>query len=290
MPSIKFYHPVSVDEAVSLLTTKEGSRCVAGGQTLVAMMNAQLVEVPALISVASIQELKKINTNDDGSVRIGAAVCHRDVASYTGFVGHNAVIQQAARTIAHPAIRNFGTMGGALAHADPAADYPTATVAAGALVEIANTNGRRIVPAEDFFVDYFTTALLPGELVTALILVPTSADAFGHYLKFSRVDGDYAIVSVGVTLTVKNGLCSKARLAIGGCASVPVFSDEANKALIATGCEDAAIDVAAAYLSNKADPIDDVRASADYRRALIPKLLHRAIKTAIQSRPSGVRT
>jgi aerobic carbon-monoxide dehydrogenase medium subunit len=179
-------------------------------------------------------------------------------------------------------------MGGALAHADPAADYPTAAVAAGAKVEIAGKNGRRTVPADEFFIDYFTTALEPAEIVTGLILPPTSAHAVGRYLKFSRVDGDYAIVSVGVTLSIENGLCSEARLAIGGCASVPVFSDEANKALLATTCDDDIIDMAATYLNEKADPIDDVRASANYRRALIPRLLRRAIRFAVQPELSGV--
>src|SRR5579872_2690823 len=137
MPSIEFFHPKSVDEVVSLLTGQDGSRCIAGGQTLVAMMNAGLVEPTALISVAGIDELGTISTMGDGTVRIGAGVCHRDVAFHAGLTGSNAIIRQAARVIAHPAIRNFGTMGGALAHADPAADYPTAAVAAGAVVEIA---------------------------------------------------------------------------------------------------------------------------------------------------------
>ena len=215
------------------------------------------------------------------SIRIGAAVTHREVAGYKGFLGSNQIIREAAAVIAHPAIRNFGTMGGVLAHGDPASDYPTAAVAAGATVEIAGLEARRAVAASDFFVDYLTTALEPGEMVTALILPRAADGSAGHYLKFSRVDGDYAIVSIGVTLTLRNGICTQARLAAGGLGSRPLWCAEADAALCDTGCDDPAISQAARHLLDLADPVDDVRASADYRRALLPRLLRRAVRNII---------
>jgi hypothetical protein len=111
-------------------------------------------------------------------------------------------VREAASVIAHPAIRNFGTLGGSLAHADPAPDYPAAVVAAGAHIEVAGPGGRREIPAGEFFLDYLTSALEEGELVTALLLPPASPASVGHYVKFSRVDGDYAIASVAVALEV----------------------------------------------------------------------------------------
>lgn len=278
MPRIEFARPITVDEAVSLLASREGSRCIAGGQTLVAMMNAGLVDAPVLIAVSGIDELRSISDADDGAVRIGAAVCHRDVARCDKLRGAATILKKAARVIAHPAIRNFGTIGGALAHADPAADYPAAAVAAGASIEIASKTGRRTVPAEEFFLDYLTTVIHAHEMVTALLVPAPAKGSAGHYLKFSRVDGDYAIVSVSVTLQMKNGRCSSARLALGGCGPKPVFDAAANDKLIGTACDPASIAAAAEILGERCDPVDDVRASASYRRALIPKLLHRAVR------------
>ena len=280
MPSIEFQRPKTVEEAVSLLANCEDSRCIAGGQTLVAMINAGLVAPKFLISIEEISELRSIENKDD-SIRIGAAVTHREVASYVGLLGSNQIIREAAAVIAHPAIRNFGTMGGALAHGDPASDYPTAAVAADGTVEIAGAEVRRTVAASDFFLDYLTTALEPGEIVTALILPRASAGSVGHYLKFSRVDGDYAIVSIGVTLTLSNGVCTQARLAAGGLGSRPLWCAEADAALCDTRCDDPAISRAARHLLDIADPVDDVRAAADYRRALLPKLLRRAVRNIV---------
>jgi carbon-monoxide dehydrogenase medium subunit len=216
MPSIEFLRPSTVAEAVSHLASHQGSRCIAGGQTLVAMMNAGLVAVTSLISIEGIAELGKIEEGD-GGIRIGAAVSHRNVAAYPGFSGAHQVIREAASVIAHPAIRNFGTIGGSLAHGDPASDYPTAVVAADAAVEIAGPQQRRTVPASEFFLDYLMTALEEGEMVTAVILPPAPPRSAGHYLKFSRVDGDYGIISIGITMTFgSDGICTEARLAAGG--------------------------------------------------------------------------
>jgi len=118
-------------------------------------------------------------------------------------------------------------------------------------------------------------------MVTALILPRASAGSVGHYLKFSRVDGDYAIVSIGVTLTLSNGVCTQARLAAGGLGSRPLWCAEADAALCDTRCDDPAISRAARHLLDIADPVDDVRASADYRRALLPKLLRRAVRNIV---------
>jgi carbon-monoxide dehydrogenase medium subunit len=287
MPSIEFLRPSTVMEAVSLLASRQGSRCVGGGQTLVAMMNAGLVRVTSLISLEGIAELRNIEDRD-GSIWIGAGVSHREVAACPRLSGANQIIREAASVIAHPAIRNFGTIGGSLAHGDPASDYPTAAVAANAAVEITGAQGRRAVAASEFFVDYLTTVLDEEEMVTALILPPVPARSAGHYLKFSRVDGDYAIVSIGVTLTLRDdGICTQARLAAGGLGPKPLWCAEADATLCGTQCEDAAISRAARHLLDLADPVDDVRASADYRRALLPKLLRRAIGAIVSQNAEG---
>src|SRR4029077_6827442 len=168
MHEIELLRAKSVDDAVALLASHEGSRCIAGGQTLVAMLNAGLVDASALIAVSDVDELATLTRAPDGAVRIGAGVSHRFVAWSDKFAGANNVVRQAAQVIAPPAIRNFGTIGGALAHADPPSDYPAAVIAASAKIEVAGKSGRRRIAAEDFFLDYLTTALAPGEMITAV--------------------------------------------------------------------------------------------------------------------------
>jgi aerobic carbon-monoxide dehydrogenase medium subunit len=280
MPSIAIHRPSTVEEAVALLAKEPNSRCIAGGQTLVAMMNAGLIETHCLVALEAITELRSIQQQADGSVRIGAGVSHREVARHQ-FAGAQRIISEAASVIAHPAIRNFGTIGGALAHGDPASDYPTAAVAAKGSVEIAGASRRRIVPASEFFVDYLTTSLEPGEMITALVVPPNTSDSEGHYLKFSRVDGDYAILSIGVALRSGGGICTGASIAVGGMAATPIYSEHANASLSNTNCDDAAIQQAARHLLEAADPVDDVRASGEYRRALLPKLLRRAVRCVL---------
>jgi carbon-monoxide dehydrogenase medium subunit len=280
MPEIELLRARSVDDAVSLLASHAGSRCIAGGQTLVAMLNAGLIEAPTLVALAGIDELRRLSRTANGGVRIGAGVSHRTVAASNALIGANLVVREAARVIAHPAIRNFGTIGGSLAHADPASDYPTAVIAAGATLEVAGPSGRRRIPAAEFFVDYLTSVLEPGELITAVELPAAASGSTGHYLKFARVDGDYATVSVGVTLTVSASVCTGARLALGGCGPTPVFDPQADQALVGSRCEPDHIRAAAERLAERADPVDDVRGSSSYRRALIPKLLRRAVQHA----------
>jgi aerobic carbon-monoxide dehydrogenase medium subunit len=280
MPEIELLRAKSVDDAVALLASHEGSRCIAGGQTLVAMLNAGLVDASALIAVSGIDELATLTRAPDGAVRIGAGVSHRLVAGSDKFAGANNVVRQAAQVIAHPAIRNFGTIGGALAHADPASDYPAAVIAASAKIEVAGKSGRRRIAAEDFFLDYLTTALAPGEMITAVELPATGDGSAGHYVKFSRVDGDYAIVSVAVAITAAADRCTAVRVVLGGCGPTPVFDPDADRELIGGTCGPAQIRAAAERLADRADPVDDVRGSASYRRGLIPKLLLRAVREA----------
>ena len=278
MPDIEFLHPRTVDEAVQLLAARDDARCIGGGQTLVAMINAGLVNVGSLVAMSAIEELSTLTQGPDGSIRIGAAVPHRVVAHANELIGANMVVREAAGLIAHPAIRNFGTIGGSLAHADPASDYPAAVVAAGARIQIAGPSGRRQVPAEECFVDYLTSCLEPGELIAAVELPPAERNSAGHYLKFSRVDGDYATVSVAISLEKRDGLCSWARIALGASGATPIFDSACVEVLAGSRCEASAIAKVGELLAARADPVDDVRASPAYRRALIPRLVRRAIE------------
>lgn len=278
---MRFHQPETVDEAVKLLADDEDARCIAGGATLVAMMNAQLVEPSALISLRGISELKPIERLDDGSVRIGAMARHRAIAAFDGFDGGQALVREAAGIIGHPAIRNMGTIGGSISHADAAADYPAALVAADAAIEIASAGARREVAAADFFLDFLETALEEGEMVIGVRL-PAAADAASAYEKFARVEGDFATVSAAAVVSMDGDRCRDIRLAIGACAAFPVRVAEAEDALKGTALSDDEINTAAEPIVAACDPVSDFRGSAEYRLTLVPVMMRRAIATAKQ--------
>ncbi len=275
----QIHSPGSVQEAVRLLGSGEDIRCLAGGATLVAMMNAGIVDPSELVNLAAIEEMRGISPLPDGTLRIGAMTRHRETAADERLAGNLAVVRAAASRIANPPVRNMGTMGGSIAFADPAADYPPALVAAGAEIDVAGPNGCRRIPARDFFVDWYTTALEPGELVVAIHLPPAAA-GLGFYDKLARVTGDFAIVSVALSVTRANGGCARVGVAIGGCGPKPVRHDDVDRMLREAELGDGAIRRAGAMLADAADPVDDVRGSAAYRRLAIPRMVRRAADLA----------
>jgi carbon-monoxide dehydrogenase medium subunit len=264
------YRPQSLSEALGLLTDDPSAKPLAGGASLVAMLNARLVEPTALVSLTRVNELHGIRTLGDGTLRLGAMARHRDIAALSALTGTRAVLQQAAAAIANPTIRGMGTIGGSVALGDPAADYPPALVALSASIEVAAASGARLVAAADFFVDWYTTALEPGMLVTA-ILLPPSHRGTGVYHKLARVAGDFAITSVALTIDAGG----KVRAVIGGCGPRPLALDAADEELTRGNVE-----AAGALLADAADPVDDARASATYRRRVIPRMLARALSVA----------
>jgi carbon-monoxide dehydrogenase medium subunit len=273
-----YHRPATVEEAAKLLAENDGARCLSGGATLVAMMNAQLAEPKAIVSLSGIAELAGITPVTGGGFRIGAMTRHRETAEEARLTGTLALLREAARQIANPPVRNMGTIGGSIAFADPAADYPPALVVAQAEVEIAGAAGRRRVAAQDFFVDWYATALAPGELVTAVYLPPPRAGA-GLYKKLARVSGDFAIASVALSVAKeKDGV--SARVAVGGCGPKPIRAGDVDAMLSAKFGDAATAAAAGERLAAASDPVDDVRASAEYRRLVIPRLVAAAIAEA----------
>ncbi len=265
------HRPATVEQALALLAQDPEARPLAGGATLVAMINARVIEPPALVSLAGIAALRGITASADGSVRIGAFTRHRETAACDLPLGAGRVVPRAAGQIANATVRNMGTIGGSIAFADPGLDYPPALVAADASIEIAATGGTRRVAARDFFVDWYTTALAPGELVVAVHL-PASTAGDGVYVKHARVAGDYATASVAACRDERGW-----RIAVGACGPTPLADPEVDR-LLTRDRSPAALADAGRRLVELADPLDDVRGSADYRRALIPRLLARAVQ------------
>ena len=285
MPAIAFFRPRTLAEAIDRLASDGEARCLAGGQTLVAMLNADLIESSVLVSLGDIVELRGIMETPH-SVRVGAMATHRDVAAEPRLAGNLRVIAEAAAQIGHAAIRTMGTIGGSLCHGDAAADYPAAVTAADAVLEMHGPRGARRVRAVEFFKDFLTTDLAPGEILVAVELPKPPPRSAGHFLKFARVEGDFATVSVAVSLAFYDGKCRSARVALGGCGPVPIRSDAADRALVDGELDDAGLNRAGALLAAASKPPDDVRGSAEYRRMIIPNLVRRAVVTA-RSRIGG---
>lgn len=274
-----YYRPDSLEQALSLLADDAEARCIAGGATLGAMMNADLLKPSALISLKAIHSLKGVHATADGFA-IGAMTTHQTVANDARLQAALAVVRLAAGHIGHPAIRAVGTIGGSISHADPAADYPTALVAANAQIEIASQSGRRRVPAQEFFVSYYTTALEAGEMVVAVHLAAPKQGSVSAYRKVGRCEGDFATASVAFSGAFVKGECVSASVAVGGCGATPIRSAEANALLIGSQAGSPRLAEAAEALVAACDPIDDVRGSANYRRELVRRLLPRVFEQA----------
>jgi carbon-monoxide dehydrogenase medium subunit len=276
---MEFHSPTSLDEALQLLATVE-ARPLAGGQSLVAMMNLELVAPARLVSLRRIAELHGIAMQPDGGARIGAMTTHAELAAWHPPAAGPRLLALAARVVAYPAVRNFGTLGGAVAHADPAADYPAALIAAEARIEIASRSGRREISARDFFRGLFETAAQQGEIVTAVHVPAGPAGAGAHYEKLSLVAGDFAIASVAAIVARAGERCTEARIAVGACGPRPVRVLAAEQALANRALDDSTIERAGAALAAACDPGDDQRASAAYRRRIVPELVRRAVRGA----------
>lgn len=259
--------PGTLDEACKALAADD-SYCLAGGQSLVAMMNLGLVAPGRLVSLRRLAELRGIVVQADGGLRIGAMTTHAELAAFPAKRAGPRLLAEAARVVAYPAIRARGTVGGSVALADPAADYPVALVAAGAVIELASGAGIRHVAAADFFRGMFDTALSRGEIVAAIYVPAGPLGAGTAYEKLSLVAGDFAIISVAAMAT------ATVQLAVGGCAAKPLRLsgvDATDEALLAAGRK----------LAAESEPPSDYRASAAYRRRVVPELIRRAGKAAL---------
>lgn len=276
---MRFEAPATTAEALALLA-EDGARCLAGGQSLVAMMNADLVTPSVLVSLRRIKGLADVLSRSDGGLSLGAMATHAAVARTRPTSAGSALIVRAAGAIGHPAIRNQGTIGGSLAHADPAADYPTALTCAKATIMAVGPGGERRIAAGDFFTGYYETALQPGEMVFQIEVPPGPSGAGAHYEKFALIDGDFAVASVAAMIGMEGNCCTFARIAVGACASKPVRVPAAEERLVGSVLDDSAIAVASALLVEACDPIDDFRGSASYRLKLVPRLVKRAVLAA----------
>jgi carbon-monoxide dehydrogenase medium subunit len=257
----------SLDHAVGLLAQYADSRPLAGGQSLIATLNMRLSAPKLLVDLNALDELKRISHESD-TLTIGALVRHAEAEHSAEVARHAPLIALAMPHIAHPAIRNRGTIGGSIAFADPAAELPACLLALGGEIEIANAEGRRRVAADDFFKGLFETALGPGDVLTAVRVPAARPDSRYGFAELARRHGDYALVGLAASARADGLALRDVRLAFFGVGATPVRARGAEAAL-AHG-EDAV-----AALARDLDPQTDVQASAATRQHLAGVLLRR---------------
>ena len=279
----EYYRAGSVAEAGRLLAAHPGAKLLAGGHSLIPLLKLRLAAPVAVVDIGRIAELRGIASDPDG-LTIGALTAHAEIAASADVQAHAAALAEAAGQIGDPAVRNRGTIGGNIAHADPASDLPTVLIALGATFAVSGPGGDRTVSAGDFFQGVMMTVLGEHELLTS-IRVPAAGGGQGTaYAKFPHPASRYAVVGAAASVIADNGACIAASVAVGGVTPVPVRCGAVERALVGrTLSADtiaAAADAAGDDLGD--DLLGDVFASAEYRKAVTPVYVRRALGAAAE--------
>jgi len=280
-PSFDYYRAKSVAEAGDLLRKNPGAKLLAGGHSLIPLLKLRLASPAALIDIGRIAELRGITVND-GVVRIGALTTHAEIAASAVVRDNCPALAEAAQTIGDPAVRNRGTIGGNVAHADPASDLPTVLTALGARFVISSGGHSKTTDATSFFTGIMATTLGENDLLVA-VEVPVEKSGQGQaYAKFSHPASRYAVIGVAAVITVSGGTCTAASVALGGLTPHAVRAASVERALTGQKLSADAIAKAAAQVSADLgdDVLGDLFASASYRAAVAPVWVKRAITAA----------
>jgi carbon-monoxide dehydrogenase medium subunit len=275
-----YYRATSLPDALRLLGAHSGAKVLAGGHSLVPMMKLRLAMPSAVVDIGRIPELKGIRRDGD-TIRIGALTTHAELESSELLRSQCPLVAEAAATIADPQVRNRGTIGGNLAHADPASDLPAVVLALDGAITLAGASGERRVDAKPFFVDLLTTDIRAGEIVTRIDVGVIGPRAGSAYLKFEHPASGYAVCAAAAVVHLgSDGRCRAARLCLNGVTATPLDAAGVSAALVGSTLDDGAIDAAVAGKLAVRDPLGDALFSGDYRASLARTFARRALKLA----------
>jgi aerobic carbon-monoxide dehydrogenase medium subunit len=271
--------PTTVDDAVrALADAGEDAKVLAGGQSLLPVLRMRLAAPTTIVDLGRIAELRGVR-EDGGSIVIGAMTRHDDVLRDPLVAEHAALLAKATRLVADPQVRHRGTFGGSLAHADPAGDLLAPTLTLDAELVVSGVDGRRTVPAAEFFTDLFTTALGPGEILCE-VRVPKHTGWQAHHEKMNRVAQAWSIVSVSAALRVEGGSIAEAKVGLTNMAATPLRATGVEQALVGQPATAEAIRAAAQHAAEGTSPSTDSNADAEYRQHLARVLTGRAVAAA----------
>lgn len=278
--SFEYFSPSTVKEVISLLKQHgPDAKVLAGGQSLVPLMNMRLARPRYIVDINKVSGLDYIR-EADGGLAIGALTRHRSVERSDLVKRRCPLLYEAIPFIGHPPIRNRGTFGGSLSHADPAAELPAVMLALGAEMKAQGLDGERTIKARDFFVSYLKTALKPTELLTEVKIPPWPANTGWSFMEVAPRHGDLALVGVAVMLTLKGGRCQAANIALTGVGGTPLKAKGAEEVLVGQAPADKLFKQAAQKVSEEIEPTGDIHASAEYRKHVAGVLTRRALQAA----------
>jgi aerobic carbon-monoxide dehydrogenase medium subunit len=279
-----YYDPMTLEEALTLLDTHQGDgKVLAGGQSLMPLLNMRLARPNIVVDINRIKELNYVRASD-GGIAIGALARQRALQTEKLIAERAPILQEAAYYIAHPQIRSRGTICGSIAHADPAAELPALALALDAEMTLTSAKAPRTVGAETFFQSFFTTALEANEILTEVRFPAPPKDSAWSVIEISRRHGDFAIAGIvaGLALDPDRQVIRRARLVYFGVGPTPIRVKAAEDALIGQAVAEPAFEAAAQSAKQGIDPSNDIHASEEYRRAVAATLTKRALRAALQ--------
>ncbi len=279
MHEFEFMEPTSVAEAVRLLADlDDDARAWAGGTALILAMRQRMLAPTHVVSLAGIAALRGISFDAQQGLRIGACTRHAEVAASALVREHYPMLADMASRMANPQVRNQGTLGGNICYADPSTDPPTCLMALGASLLLEGPQGQRVLAIEEFLVDYFTTALEPGELVVEIRVPPPVAGNDGRYQRFLRTAAEHRpLVNVAIYVRREQGFCHDARLVVGASVTVPARQPGAEKMLAGQTVTPALAAAVADRVAQDITPLSDLRGDGDYRRAMVRVVTRRTL-------------
>ncbi len=282
-PAFEYFRPNTIPEALNLLTQHgEDAKILSGGQSLIPMMKFRLARPTHLIDINRIGGLSYIK-EEGGFLKIGGLTREADLETSALITSKYPLIADTAHVIADPQVRNLATVGGNLAHGDPANDHPATMLALGAQIVATSKKGERVIPIEDFFVSLFTTALQHGEILTEVRIPVPPPKSGGAYLKQERKVGDFATAAVAVQVTLDaSGACQKAGVGLTNVGPTPLKARKAEDFLRGKKLDAATIAQAAQLAAGDSQPSSDLRGPAEYKRGLVKEFTKRALARALE--------
>ena len=279
-PKFDYYAPNSLQEAMELVSThQESGKIIAGGHSLIPLLKLRLTEPETLIDLRRIDGLDRISESN-GAIEIGSLVTHSEVVYSELISSRLPLLAAAASVIGDPQVRNVGTVGGNLAHADPASDLPAAMISLNATIELQSVRGRRSVAIDDFFVDLLTTSMEPDEILTSITIPVPNAKTGWSYAKLPNPASHYAIVGVAALISVDGGKCASASVGVTGLGSTPGRAAEVESALVGRDLSEDVIAAASQTAPAGFDVLEDIHASTEYREHVVKVHARRAVVEA----------
>lgn len=281
-PQFDYHDPHGVDEALALLSRHgEDAKVLAGGQSLVPLLNFRLTYPEHLIDLSRVPALSYIR-RQDGRLRIGAMTRQSTLEASPLVARHWPLLTEALRFVAHAQIRNRGTVGGSVAHADPAAELPVAFSALEASFHAQSEKGGRVITAQDFFITHLTTALEPEELLVEIEVPPMPENTGWAFTEYARRHGDFALGGAAALVTLQSGVCRRARIALLAAADTPLRVEAAERALEGSPVDAEAATEAARLAAADITPTGDIHGGTEYRKRLIEGMVRRALIQATE--------